>query len=61
MKVSYDRGNKALIVDPGAPILKGRVLDLVLLTGIVDIDGQPLVRRDGRPPHDDIAEMLRFK
>ena len=61
MKVSYDRGNKALIVDPGAPILRGRVLDLVLLTGIVDIDGLPLVRRDGKPPQNDIAEMLRFK
>lgn len=61
MRVSYDPGSKALIVDPGAPILKGRVLDLVLLTGIVDIDGQPLVRRDGKPPQNDIAEMLRFK
>lgn len=61
MRVSYQPGNKALVVDPGAPILKGRVLDLVLLTGIVDIDGQPLVRRDGKPPQNDIAEMLRFK
>lgn len=61
MRVSYDRGAKALIVDPGVPILKGRVLDLVLLTGIVDIDGQPLVRRDGKPPQNDITEILRFK
>lgn len=61
MRVSFNPGSKALIVDPGAPILKGRVLNLVLLTGIVDIDGQPLVRRDGRPPQNDIAEMLRFK
>lgn len=61
MRVSYNPGSKALIVDPGAPILRGRVLDLVLLTGIVDIDGQPLVRRDGKPPQNDIAEMLRFK
>jgi hypothetical protein len=61
MRVSYNPGSKALIVDPGAPILKGRILDLVLLTGIVDIDGQPLVRRDGKPPQNDIAEMLRFK
>ncbi|MBX7187543.1 MAG: Ig-like domain-containing protein [Vicinamibacteria bacterium] len=61
MRVSYNPGSKALIVDPGVPILKGRVLDLVLLTGIVDVDGQPLVRRDGKPPQGDIAEMLRFK
>ncbi len=61
MRVTYDPGSKALIVDPGAPILRGRVLDLVLLTGIVDIDGQPLARRDGKPPQNDITEMLRFK
>jgi hypothetical protein len=61
MRVSYNPGSKALIVDPGAPILRGRILDLVLLTGIVDIDGQPLVRRDGKPPQGDIAEMLRFR
>lgn len=61
MRVSYNPGSKALIVDPGAPLLRGRVLDLVLLTGIVDIDGQPLVRRDGKPPQGDIAELLRFK
>ena len=61
MRVTYLPGNKALVVDPGSPILRGRVLNLVLLTGIVDIDGQPLVRRDGKPPQNDIAEMLRFK
>ena len=61
MRVSYDPGSKALIVDPGSPILRGRILNLVLLTGIVDVDGQPLVRRDGKPAQNDIAEMLRFK
>ena len=61
MRVSYDPGPKALIIDPGAPILKGRGLELVLLTGIVDIDGQPLTRRDGKPPDKDIAESLRFR
>ncbi|MEO8359714.1 MAG: Ig-like domain-containing protein [Vicinamibacteria bacterium] len=61
MRVTYDGGNKALVVDPGSPILRGRILDLVLLTGIVDIDGQPLARRDGKPAEKDVAEMLRFK
>jgi len=61
MRVAYDPGNKALIVDPGVPIMRGRVLDLVLLTGIVDIDGLPLARRDGKPPQGDVAEMLRFR
>ncbi len=61
IRVTYNGGSKALIVDPGAPILKGRVLDLVLLTGIVDVDGLPLTRRDGKPAQNDVAEMLRFK
>ena len=61
MRVTYNAGSKALIVDPGAPILRGRILDLVLLTGIIDIDGLPLQRRDHKPIDGDIAEMLRFK
>lgn len=61
MRVTYNAGMKALIVDPGVPILRGRVLDLVLLTGIIDIDGQPLARRDGKPVQGEIAETLRFR
>jgi len=61
MRVSYDPGSKALIVDPGVPLFQDRVLDLVLLTGIVDIHGLPLERRDGKPPQGDIVEILRFK
>jgi hypothetical protein len=61
MRVSYNPGSKALIVDPGAPIRPGRVLDLVLLKGIVDVDGLALVRRDGKPAEGDIAETLRFR
>jgi len=61
MRVAYNAGQKALIVDPGTPILRGRVLELVLLTGIIDIDGQPLARRDGKPADKDIAESLHFR
>jgi hypothetical protein len=61
MRVSYQPGPRALIVDPGAPILRGRPLTLVLLTGIIDIDGQPLMRRDGKPTDKDVAETLTFK
>jgi hypothetical protein len=61
MRVSYQPGPRALIVDPGAPILRGRPLTLVLLTGIIDIDGQPLKRRDGKPTDKDVAETLTFK
>lgn len=62
MRVHYDTGLKALIVDPGGPILLGRALELVLLKGIIDIDGQPLTRRDSRRIFDneDVIEVLRF-
>ena len=60
MRVIYEPGGKALIVDPGTPIIRGRTLSVVLLTGIIDIDGQALVRRDGKPPQNEIAEMLHF-
>lgn len=61
MRVTYNPGSKALIVDPGVPIFTDRVLQLVLLTGIVDIHGLPLERRDGKPPENNVAEVLRFK
>lgn len=60
MRVAYDLGARALIIAPGAPIQRDRRLNLILLTGITDIDGQPLARRDGKPPQDGIAEILRF-
>jgi hypothetical protein len=62
MRVTYNAGQKALVVDPGGPILRGRPLELVLLKGILDVDDQPLARRDGRALSEDqdIVEVLRF-
>lgn len=61
LRLTYDGGRKALTVDPGDALLPGRVLEVVLLPGITDVAGQPLVARPGgtRPP--DVAELFRFR
>ena len=43
----YDGGRRALIVDPGDILRPGRQIELLLLPGILDIDGLPLVPRSG--------------
>jgi hypothetical protein len=47
--LSYDGGRRALTVDPGDLLRPGRRLELLLLPGIVDVDGLPLVSRRGQP------------
>ena len=47
MRISYDLGRKALQVDPGDLLRPGRVVELLLLPGIVDLDGQPLGEHQG--------------
>ena len=59
-RVSYDIGRRALSVDPGDILRPGRVIELVLLPGIVDIDGQPLEPRPGHDPGG-AADILRFR
>jgi hypothetical protein len=58
--VKYDIGRRALTVDPGDVLRGGRVVELILLPGIVDVDGQPL---EPRPDHDPggAADVLRFR
>ena len=48
MRVSYDGGLRTLRVDPGDLLRPGRVVELLLLPGIVDLDGMPLEPRPGR-------------
>ena len=59
--MSYDGGRRALIVDPGDVLRPGRVVELRLLDGIVDVDGLPLVPRPGREASATTADMLRFE
>jgi hypothetical protein len=59
-RVSYDLGRRALRVDPGDLLRPGRVVELLLLPGIVDLDGLPLETRPGRNPGV-AADVLRFQ
>ncbi len=60
VSVSYDIGRRALTVDPGDLLRSGRAVELILLPGIIDIDGQSL---EARPDHNPggAADVLRFQ
>lgn len=45
VRYSYDRGLRTLRVDPGDLLRRGRVVELLLLPGILDIEGNPLETR----------------
>lgn len=59
VRISYEAGRKVLIVDPGDLLRAGRQLELILLPGIVDTDGLPLISRSGRSMGN-AADVLRF-
>jgi hypothetical protein len=61
VKVSYDGGRRALVVDPGDVLRGGRVVELRLLAGIIDMDGLPLTPRPGREATAATADLLRFE
>jgi hypothetical protein len=60
VKISYDIGRRALKVDPGDMLRAGRMVELILLPGIVDLDGQPLETRPGHDPGGAV-DVLRFQ
>jgi len=59
MKLAYDEGKRALVIDPGVALESGRPIECRLLPGIVDADGLALVPRQGVPAPDAI-DVLRF-
>jgi hypothetical protein len=59
LKLSYDGGLRALTIDPGDLLRSGRRLELVLLPGIADVDGLPLVARPGRE-REDVVDVLQY-
>ncbi len=59
MKLAYDDGKRALVVDPGVALEAGRRIECLLLPGIVDADGLPLVPRQGRAAPD-LIDVLRY-
>jgi len=60
VRISYDIGRRALKVDPGDLLRPGRMVELILLPGIVDLDDQPLEPRPGHDPGG-AADLLRFQ
>ena len=52
VKLSYDGGRRALTVDPGDVLRAGRRVEVVLLPGIVDVEGMTLEPRPGRHARD---------
>jgi len=59
MSWRYDDGRRALIIDPGEPLRPGGVLELLLLPGIVDVDGSALAPRASSTAEGG-AELLRY-
>jgi hypothetical protein len=59
-RITYDGGRRALVVDPGDVLRSGRMVELILLPGIVDMDGMPLETRPGRIAGQ-FAEVLRYQ
>jgi hypothetical protein len=59
VSTSYDAGLRALTVDPGVALQPGRIVELLLLPGIQDLDGLALAARSGKSV-ERAAEILRF-
>jgi hypothetical protein len=61
-RLTYDDGRRALTVDPGDVLRPGRVVELVLLAGILDTDGMTLVPRNaGRVFSGETIDVLRYR
>ena len=55
----YEDDRRALIINPGEPLQPGKELELLLLPGICDFSGAPLVPRSGNTV-DGAIERLHF-
>jgi hypothetical protein len=60
MRATYDGGRRALLVDPGDMLKPGRIVELLLLPGILDSDGLELLPRGGEPP-EGTADVFRYR
>ena len=60
LRLSYDRGRRALMVDPGDLLRPRRQVELILLPGISDIDGMTLVPRT-LSQKTDTVDVLRYR
>jgi Bacterial Ig-like domain len=60
VRMRYDGGLRTLHVDPGDQLRPGRIVEILLLPGIVDLDGHPLEARKGIRAGA-AADVLRFQ
>jgi hypothetical protein len=60
VKMTYDEGRRALVIDPGDLLRPGRTVEILLLSGIVDIDGLALETRPGYSAGGAV-DVLRFQ
>jgi hypothetical protein len=60
LKLTYDRGRRALTVDPGDLLRPRRQIELILLPGISDIDGMTLIPRTTSQKAD-VVDVLRYR
>jgi hypothetical protein len=61
VKITYDGGPHAVEIDPGDLLRPGRVVEILLLPGIKDLDGLPLQARPGFRPPEPAVDVLRFR
>ena len=67
LRLTYDRGRRALTVDPGDTLRPRRQIELILLPGISDIDGLTLISRRSSEKADvvsqknDVVDVLRYR
>ena len=61
VRLSYDGGRRALTVDPGDVLRTGRRLEVVLLPGIMDVDGLTLEARPGTPPLEGVVDVVSYE
>jgi Big-like domain-containing protein len=67
LRLTYDRGRRALTVDPGDTLRPRRQIELILLPGISDIDGLTLISRGSSLKGDvvsqknDVVDVLRYR
>ena len=60
VSIDYDGGLRALTIDPGDLLYRGRQVELLLLPGIVDLEGLELDARPGRGNDDRAVDVLWF-
>jgi hypothetical protein len=58
--MTYDEGRRALVIDPGDLLRPGRTVEILLLSGIVDIDGLALETCPGYSAGGAV-DVLRFQ